>query len=180
MEEWFRNSIPGIIILGAIGSILAMLVLYLFRKILHFVSLFMKSILNKVFILGMENIIFKYFRLYLNFKGTLFQLKHRKKNLSIIILYKKYSSYRDVSYLLFIGFFLISYFLLLFYSTEYFKTTIALIALTIISFHDALVYTAMTRRIELEFLSEEEEFAKNTYSDKKTLTSELLLYSKKN
>lgn len=179
IETWLKNTIPGIIVLGAVGSIAAIIFLYFFKKLSNYFITYLKFILDKMIFIGIYKIMFKYLKFYLKFKGTLSQLKNRKKDLSIVIMHKKYLAIRDTSYLISIIFFLISYFLMLFTGTEYLKTSVTSVALTIIFFHDAILNALLVYKIEEMFFGQEEEFAKNTYVDENTLTIEVILFSEK-
>lgn len=179
LESWLKNTIPGIIVLGAVGSIAAIIFLYFLKKILKNFLTLLKFMINKMIVIGIKKIMFKYLKFYFEFKGTLAQLKNRNKDLSLVIMHKRYIANRDTSFIISIIFFLISYFLMLFSGTEYLKTSVACVTLTILFFHDAILNALLVYKIEKIFFGQEEEFAKNTYLDENTLTIEAILFSKK-
>ena len=121
ITEWLKNTIPGIIILGGLGSIFGIFILWILPKTARFAVNTTKYFLIKIFGRCFAEFGFIYMREYYKFRSTLLQLRYKSKKTSLIILHQNISNQRIVSCLSALILFITTYFLFLITGTEYTK-----------------------------------------------------------
>lgn len=176
ISSWLKETIPGIILLGAVGSLFGAFILWLLSKAIKALSGITLKILssstNKVFV--------NYFRQYLTFRATFFQLKNKRREVPLIVLHISASHARAISMLLSWILFLCAYFNFLLFGTEYLYTSILLVALLFMAAHDALINTVYTWMIEHYLYQSERDFATETYATEDSLWQEMFYMLRKN
>lgn len=174
IETWLVSTVPGIIILGAAGSVLGTMTLWLTIKIIKSLFIFIlkqsDSLLSRITI----NLLLTYTRAYINAKEMITTLSNKNSELPITLLYIKitrqkyyFSTICTVS--LFISILLFS-----FQGTEYPKLTISFVAITFALLHDSIIYSVYLKMIERNYIGAHESEIKN----KKLSKKEILLESK--
>lgn len=183
ISGWLKNTIPGIILLGALGSLLAGFSVWLAVKMFKLLIRLNRFVLVKVFGENLAKLGVFYARTYYILRATIFQISNKKKDLSLIVLHQSLLANRNISTLCFLVFFLSTYFMFLFFGTSFPKTTALLVCLSILSFHDAILFTVWVHKIEEYFYGDEALIAKHTYESRDMVVTEslvsLLEFSKK-
>ncbi|HDZ9478486.1 TPA: hypothetical protein RUZ88_003640, partial [Vibrio cholerae] len=100
---WLKDTIPGIIVLGAFGSILGAFLLWAIAKITLKLWSFTKRKIDKQVL----NVMLRYMKGYLVARATILQLQNKNSTASIIALYSRVLTDKQtssiLSFLLFIS-----------------------------------------------------------------------------
>ncbi|WP_318436386.1 hypothetical protein [Photobacterium leiognathi] len=158
---WLKDTIPGIIVLGAFGSILGAFLLWAIAKVTIKIWSFAKRKINKQVL----NLMLRYMKGYLIARATILQLQNKNNTASIIALYSRVLTDKQTSSILS---FLLLITLTIFLSvtgTEYLETSVFLVSLFFIFLHDAIVYRVLQLLFDTYLFGSEEKIAKNTYTD---------------
>lgn len=161
IASWLKETIAGIIILGAFGSILGGIFLWLGHKLVKQFLKVMFHLSNNIFIAILK----QYFKFYLSIRGTSLQLINKNKIASIIVLHQRVLSYRTVSEILTVLFAVIVYLNFAFYGTQNFWTSVIFWALLFMSAHDWVLYTVAENMINRHLTNIETEISEETYKN---------------
>ncbi|EGQ7787872.1 hypothetical protein ID500_003437, partial [Vibrio cholerae] len=117
---WLKDTIPGIIVLGAFGSILGAFLLWAIAKITLKLWSFAKRKIDKQVL----NVMLRYMKGYLVARATILQLQNKNSTASIIALYSRVLTDKQTSSILsFLLFISLTIFLSV-TGTEYLKTSV--------------------------------------------------------
>ncbi|MDO6525453.1 hypothetical protein Q4519_07120 [Motilimonas sp. 1_MG-2023] len=165
ITEWLKSTIPGIIILGAIGSIAGTFILWftikLFKELFRLLNLFMNRFVGE----KLAKLFISYMRVYFKARAIFYQLTTKKSKLQLQILYQKTLADRNLIIIIAFIMLLITSLVFIFTGTTYPKTSVSLVALTIIFVHDSIFMAHWVRKMSYHFYGREEDIAKNTYAD---------------
>ena len=172
LSIWLKTTIPGIILLGAIGSVSGVFLIWLLSKIAKLVWRKFVISATKVFGKNLFKFSIFYMRTYYVQKAIFLQLINKKKYLSASVYIQKSLSNRNIAWLFFITFSLVTIGLFVFKGTTYPKTSSLLVAITILIFHDAIALTIWCGKLGKSFYGIETEVAENTYKSKESVIIE--------
>ncbi|HHY0437728.1 TPA: hypothetical protein ACX3GA_004611 [Vibrio parahaemolyticus] len=174
ISEWLKTTIPGIVLLGAFGSVAGVALLTLLNK----VTRTSYRLVSDAFLNRFLDLFLIYVKAYLSARSNVFQLKNKSKDVELLAYYiKVVSEKRSSSMLAWLSFFII---VLLFVITVtvYIKTLVFFIAIFFVVFHDSICWLVIQALMDNVFHKEELDFAKNTYSDEHVAITELDLLLK--
>lgn len=179
IETWLINTIPGIILLGAIGSIVGSIFLWMFIKIVKAFSAFFIEKTDEIVWKFLFNLIVGYARAYFRARDLVNILSSRADALPISMLYAKVQRKATFYSLAALISFFISLLLFILLGTEYVKTSIFFVACTFIYTHDAIILSIFIKLIEDIYLREDEESIKKLHLNKYDVFKEAqLLFDK--
>ncbi|EGQ9396154.1 hypothetical protein [Vibrio cholerae] len=168
---WLKDTIPGIIVLGAFGSILGAFLLWAIAKITLKLWSFAKRKIDKQVL----NVMLRYMKGYLVARATILQLQNKNSTASIIALYSRVLTDKQTSSILsFLLFISLTIFLSV-TGTEYLKTSVFLVSMFFMFLHDAIVYRVLQLLFDTYLFGNEEKFAKATYDDNIVSFIELII-----
>lgn len=171
---WFKDTIPGIILLGAIGSILGAFVLWVVSVIAK--RLF--SFLRKAYDDKTSKLFLFYARRYLAARASLIQLDCKKKYVPMSALYTKTIIDKQTSSILAWVLFFILTLLFTIYGTIHLKTTVLFVSLFFLFFHDAMFLLAVQYCYDKYLSGKESDLALETYKNELTTIIELAILIK--
>lgn len=169
---WLKNTIPGILILGAIGSILGPLLLWVFYKFLRWFGRMINFFILTFFGKPIAAFGVIYMQQYFIIRAVIYQSINKKKYNSLLLLHQKICANKVVNGIGFIVLFMSTYFIFLFTGTEYLKTAIFSVSFTFIFLHDYILYSVFQNKIEHYFLGFERNISESTYENKDTVKEE--------
>ena len=175
ISGWLKDTIPGIIILGALGSLIAGFFIWFAIKLFKLITHLNRFILVKVFGENLAKIGVFYARSYYILRATVFQLFNKQKELPLIILHQRLLANRNISIINALIFLLATYFMFLFFDTSFPKTTALLVCLSILSLHDAILFTVWSNKIDEYFYENEASIARNTYESRDMVVTQSLV-----
>lgn len=175
LTEWLKSTIPGIIILGAIGSVIGALAIWLLLHLLRIVGRFLDFVAGKVITDNFFKLIWFYVRQYFVFRSLLAQLTNKSSYVSLSVLHTKLATYKLISAFTAILTFCISYFLFLLLGTEYPKSTAFFVAAFFLSAHDAIMCQVLQVLVERKLFGYEYDVARGTYKDESILILDAIL-----
>lgn len=175
ISDWLKNTIPGIIILGALGSLIAGFVIWFAIKLFKLISYLNRFVIVRVFGENLSKIGVFYARSYYTLRATAFQLFNKQKELPLIILHQNLLANRNISIINVLIFLLTTYFMFLLFDTSYPKTTALFVCLFILSLHDAILFTIWSNKIGEYFYGHEASIAKNTYESRDMVVTQSLV-----
>ncbi|CAH7204528.1 conserved membrane hypothetical protein [Vibrio chagasii] len=158
---WLKDTIPGIIVLGAFGSILGAFLLWVTAKVTLKLWSFAKRKIDKQVL----NVMLRYMKGYLVARATILQLQNKNSTASIIALYSRVLTDKQTSSILSCLLFISLTIFLSVTSTEYLKTSVFLVSMFFMFLHDAIVYRVLQLLFDTYLFGKEEKFAKATYDD---------------
>lgn len=173
---WLKSTVLGIVILGAIGSIVGVMVLWVLTKIFKRIAIAISNTVSE----NTFKVIGVYIKGYLRFRGTLLQLINKNKVDSVAAFHANVVSKKTISVILSWLLFITCYFIFLFFDTEYIKTSVFFVALFFLFLHDACMYAVCQWLIEHYLFGREEEISKSTYSDESIVLLETIILIKEN
>ena len=163
IEQWLLNTIPGIVILGAIGSIVGSILLWITVKGIKYITVFVFEKTTELIWKFLFNASVSYAREYFRARDLVNVLSSKSSPLPISLLYFKVQRKEFFYSILGALCFFISLLLFIFVGTEYTKTSIFFVAMTFLYAHDAVMYSIYLKIIENKFLKEDEEDIKQTH-----------------
>ncbi|ELB2250065.1 hypothetical protein QNZ72_004523 [Vibrio parahaemolyticus] len=158
---WLKDTIPGIIVLGAFGSILGAFLLWVTAKVTLKLWSFAKRKIDKQVL----NVMLRYMKGYLVARATILQLQNKNSTASIIALYSRVLTDKQTSSILSCLLFISLTIFLAVTGTEYLKTSVFLVSMFFMFLHDAIVYRVLQLLFDTYLFGNEEKFAKATYDD---------------
>ncbi|WP_337917119.1 hypothetical protein [Vibrio cholerae] len=175
LSEWLKSTIPGIILLGAVGSIIGSIIIYfsikLFKSLTNAINVFFVRLFGDNFF----KLIVFYMRLYYKARSLLFQLKEKEDQIPLLILHQRVLADRNLIFIIAFVLVLITTLLFIFTGALYPKTAVFLVSLSIIFVHDALFVSYWAGKIEKHFYGLESDFSKYTYDNKDTVICEIFI-----
>ena len=157
IETWLLNTVPGIILLGAIGSILGSILLWLTIKSIKIFAAFLLEKTNEIIWKFLFNTVVSYARAYFRARDLVNILSSKPTALPISLLYAKTQRKEAFHSIAGLISFFVSLLLFIFVGTEYTKTSVFFVALTFLYTHDAIIYSIFLKIIENKYLHEDEE-----------------------
>ncbi|WP_264403242.1 hypothetical protein [Vibrio owensii] len=158
---WLKDTIPGIIVLGAFGSILGAFLLWVTAKVTLKLWSFAKRKIDKQVL----NVMLRYMKGYLVARATILQLQNKNSTASTIALYSRVLTDKQTSSILSCLLFISLTIFLAVTGTEYLKTSVFLVSMFFMFLHDAIVYRVLQLLFDTYLFGNEEKFAKATYDD---------------
>ncbi|AXN30214.1 hypothetical protein [Vibrio coralliilyticus] len=158
---WLKDTIPGIIVLGAFGSILGAFLLWVTAKVTLKLWSFAKRKIDKQVL----NVMLRYMKGCLVARATILQLQNKNSTASIIALYSRVLTDKQTSSILSCLLFISLTIFLAVTGTEYLKTSVFLVSMFFMFLHDAIVYRVLQLLFDTYLFGNEEKFAKATYDD---------------
>lgn len=156
IEIWLLNTVPGIIILGAVGSILGSIFLWIAVRGIKALAAFIINKTNEVVWNFIFSAVATYTRAYLRARELVKLVSAKEDILPVSLLYSRTLRKQFFYSVTALIAFFISLLLFIFVGTEYTKTSVFFIAITFMSFHDSLIYDFYLKMIENKYLSEGE------------------------
>ncbi|HDM8172613.1 TPA: hypothetical protein P0E23_005300 [Vibrio harveyi] len=158
---WLKDTIPGIIVLGAFGSILGAFLLWVTAKVTLKLWSFAKRKIDKQVL----NVMLRYMKGYLVARATILQLQNKNSTASIIALYSRVLTDKQTSSILSCLLFISLTIFLAVTGTEYLKTSVFLVSMFFMFLHDAIIYRVLQLLFDTYLFGNEEKLAKATYDD---------------
>lgn len=178
ITEWLKTTIPGIILLGAIGSIFGVIIIWFSIKLFKIVISAVKTFIDKVLGENFFKLFVGYMKLYYQARGLILQLKEKDDQIPLVVLHQQALANRNLISLMGFVLFLLTVLLFVFTGTDYPKTAIFLVSLSIIFIHDAIFVSYWTKQICRHFYGYQLDLSKNTYANKNTVIQEISISSK--
>ena len=168
---WLKNSIWGIVILGAFGSLLGVVffsaIKYIFSKIVGFLGHFS----NKSFI----RISLSYIRKYLVLRATILQLRNKGNNYSLTSLHNRYLLDKQTAVIISWVLFFIITVLFSIFGAEYAMLGAFLVSIFFLFLHEAIVSVVLCWVFDEYLYSSEEKLAMATYKDEIVAMVDLII-----
>ncbi|MBM4941656.1 hypothetical protein H2659_17770 [Vibrio cholerae] len=175
IASWLKDTIPGIILLGMIGSLAAGIAAWLLSKLYKGLIRLNNYLIVKVFGESVTKLGIFYLRYYYTVRSTVGQLRNKDKELPLIVIHQQFLASRNLSVITFLIFSLVAYLMFLFVGTSYPKTTALFVAIAFLSMNDSIVFSLWARKVEDYFYGVEKGIAEETYKTRDAVILESLV-----
>ncbi|EJV9415949.1 hypothetical protein N7891_004191 [Vibrio vulnificus] len=175
ISEWLKNTIPGIIILGAIGSIAAGVVIWLLSKLAKVLMSLNRYLVVQVFGANVAKFCILYLRQYYTLRATISQLFNKEQELPLVVIHQRFLANRNLSCFAALLFSITAILLFLLHETDFPKATASFVALSILCINDTIAYGVWANRVAKFFYGNEESVAEETYKTKESVLLERAL-----
>lgn len=175
ISEWLRNTIPGIIILGAIGSIAAGVIIWLLSKLAKIIISVNRYLVVQVFGASVAKFCILYLRQYYTLRATISQLFNKEQELPLVVIHQRFLANRNLSGVAALLFSITAILLFLLHGTDFPIATASFVAVSILCINDTVVYGIWANKVAKFFYGNEESVAEETYRTKESVLLESAL-----